>query len=56
LVPPWNSNTWLNVKRVALPSWADDFNYGFAVALDINTLVVGSEALTHQTLNPDPIP
>jgi hypothetical protein len=34
-------DSWNFKKRVALPAWADSFMYGFSVALEGNTLVVG---------------
>ena len=37
----YSPNAWGVLKRITLPSFVDDFMYGFSVALDINTLVVG---------------
>jgi hypothetical protein len=34
-------NAWNYVKQIVLPAWADSWMYGFSVALDLNTLVVG---------------
>ena len=34
-------DAWNYLKQVVLPSWADSWMYGFSVALDLNTLVVG---------------
>jgi len=34
-------DSWNLKKRIVLPSWADSFMYGFSVALNVNTLVVG---------------
>ena len=34
-------DSWGYLKRVVLPAWADSWMYGFSVALDANTLVVG---------------
>jgi len=34
-------DSWNFKKRVALPYWADSFMYGFSVAIDVHTLVVG---------------
>ena len=34
-------DSWNLKKRVILPSWADSFMYGFSVAINVNTLIVG---------------
>lgn len=37
----FSANAWGHLKQITLPSFLDDYLYGWSVALDVNTLAVG---------------